>query len=169
MARLVVLAGLPATGKSTLARELAARTGAIWLRVDSMDQAVWASGTAPQDLRDWTYRAAQAVAADNLGLGRDVIADCVNDWTDTRRAWDTCGREAGAEVIWIEIVCSDLAEHRRRVEKRVSDIPGLPLPHWTAVAAQEFHDWGGDRLTIDTAGRAIEDCVSTALAAFTAA
>ena len=30
--------------------------------------------TAPQDLQDWTYRAAQAVAADNLRLGRDVIA-----------------------------------------------------------------------------------------------
>ena len=61
MARLIVLAGLPGSGKSTIARELARRTGAIWLRVDSMDQAIWASGTAPRDLQDWTYRAAQAV------------------------------------------------------------------------------------------------------------
>jgi predicted kinase len=54
VARLIVLAGLPASVKSTIAREVARRTGAVWLRVDSMDQAIWASGTAPTDLQDWT-------------------------------------------------------------------------------------------------------------------
>src|ERR1700739_3720630 len=107
MARLVVLAGLPGSGKSSIARELARRIGAIWLRIDSMDQAIWASGTAPSDLRDWTYRAAQAVAADNLSLGRDVVADCVNDWREARLGWAESGRRAGAEVLWLEIVCSD--------------------------------------------------------------
>lgn len=80
MSRLIVFAGLPASGKSTIAREVAAQIGVMWLRIDSMDQAIWASGTAPSDLRDWTYRAAQAIAIDNLVLGRAVIADCVNDW-----------------------------------------------------------------------------------------
>jgi predicted kinase len=42
MARLIVLAGLPASGKSSIARELARRSGAVWLRIDSMDQAIWA-------------------------------------------------------------------------------------------------------------------------------
>jgi predicted kinase len=73
MPTLVVMAGLPASGKSRIARELSRQMGAIWLRIDSMDQAIWASGTAPDDLRDWTYRAAQAVALDNLSLGRDVV------------------------------------------------------------------------------------------------
>jgi hypothetical protein len=40
-----------------------------------MDQAIWASGTAPGDVPDWTYRAAQAIALDNLSLGHDVVGD----------------------------------------------------------------------------------------------
>lgn len=165
MARLIILAGLPASGKSTIARELARRTGAQWLRVDSMDQAIWASGTAPDDLRDWTYRAAQAVAADNLALGRDVIADCVNDWREAREGWSACGRRAGAELVWLEIVCSDPDEHRRRVETRVSDVAGLRLPDWNAVVGRDYQPWDRERVTIDTAGQSLERCVEAALAA----
>ena len=44
MATLIVFSGLPGVGKSTLARELAGQTGAVGLRVDCMDQAIWASG-----------------------------------------------------------------------------------------------------------------------------
>ena len=106
MARLVALAGLPGVGKSSIGHHLARRTGAIWLRIDSMDQAIWASGTAPSDLLDWTYRAAQAIAADNMALGLDVIADCVNDCEEAREGWETAARKADAEVVWLEVVCS---------------------------------------------------------------
>ena len=168
MARLVVFAGPPASGKSTIARELAQRTDAIWLRVDSMDQAIWASGTAPADLQDWTYRAAQALAADNLRLGRDVIGDCVNDRKVTRDAWDEAGKRAGAEVVFVEVVCADPIEHRRRVETRSGEIAGLVLPGWRSVVARRSELWDRDRLTIDTAGRSIAECVEHALAALRA-
>ena len=88
MARLIAMAGLPGAGKSSIARHLARRCGAIWLRIDPLDQAIWASGTAPSDLFDWSYRAAQAIATDNLALGLDVIADCVNDCQEARDGWE---------------------------------------------------------------------------------
>jgi len=53
MARLIALAGLPGVGKSSIAWHLAGCFGSIWLRIDSMDQAIWSSGTAPSDLFDW--------------------------------------------------------------------------------------------------------------------
>jgi predicted kinase len=165
LARLIVLAGLPATGKSSIARELARQVGAVWLRIDSMDQAIWASGTAPSDLQDWTYRAAQAVAVDNLSVGRDVIADCVNDWQEARNGWAQSAARAGAEVVWLEIACRDAAEHRRRVEARTSDIAGLVLPDWEAVAGRDYHPWDRDHLTIDTSHKTLETCVELALAA----
>jgi len=133
--------------------------------VDSMDQAIWNSGTAPADLQDWTYRAAQAVAEDNLRLGRDVIGDCVNDWSLARDGWQAAGKRTGAEVRWVEIVCGDLTEHQRRVRERSIDVPGLKPPAWADVVARDYHPWDRDHLTIDTAGRGVEACVVEILAA----
>ncbi|HWG05961.1 MAG TPA: AAA family ATPase [Beijerinckiaceae bacterium] len=161
---LIALAGLPAAGKSSIAQQLARRMGAVWLRIDSMDQAIWASGTAPKDLRDWTYRAAQAVASDNLALGWDIIADCVNDCEDARSGWDEIGRRNRAEIIWLEIVCSDPVEHRRRVETRSSDIAGLVLPDWEAVIQRSYDGWSRSRHVVDTAHRSLETCVDEVLA-----
>jgi predicted kinase len=162
MARLIALAGLPGVGKSSIARHLARRSGAIWLRIDSMDQAIWASGTAPSDLFDWSYRAAQAIAVDNLALGLGVIADCVNDCQEAREGWETAAQRTGAEVRWLEVVCSDPAEHRRRIETRSTDIEGLNLPDWDAVVARLYDNWNRDRLVVDTAHRSLEVCVEEA-------
>jgi predicted kinase len=93
MPMLVVFAGLPGSGKSTIARRLASITGAVWLRIDSIEQAIRDSGVVPGSLNDAGYRAAYAVAEDNLRLGRDVIGDSVNPWMLTRNACGTwaCG------------------------------------------------------------------------------
>ena len=161
--RLIVLAGLPATGKSSIARELARATGALWLRVDSIEQAIRDAGA--EDPADAGYRAGYAVAQDNLRLGRDVIADSVNPWMLTRDAWRDAGLKAGAEVIEVEIICSDPAEHRTRVETRASEVPGLVLPDWTAVTGRDYHPWDREHIVVDTAGRALADSVAAALAA----
>ncbi len=40
MVVLIVLGGLPGSGKSSIARELARETGAMWLRIDFIEQAI---------------------------------------------------------------------------------------------------------------------------------
>lgn len=40
MVTLVVFAGLPGSGKSSIARGLARSIGAIWLRIDSIEDAI---------------------------------------------------------------------------------------------------------------------------------
>ena len=163
--KLIAFAGLPGVGKSTIAREVARRTSAIWLRIDSIEEAIRASGVVPGDLKDAGYRAAYAMAEDNLRLGRDVIGDCVNDWRVARQAWNETGRRAGAAIMWVEVVCSDPGEHRRRVETRTIDVPGLIPPDWPAVSGRDYHRWDQDRLVIDTAGRSVESCVEAVLKA----
>ncbi len=41
---LIVFSDLPGTGKMTIAYDLAARTGAVYLRIDTIEQAILNSG-----------------------------------------------------------------------------------------------------------------------------
>ena len=163
---LIVFAGLPGTGKSSVAREVARKLDAVWLRIDSIEQAIRDSGVLQRSIDDAGYRAAFAVAADNLRLGRIVVTDSVNDWMVTRDAWRDIGVRAGARVVEVEIICSDPEEHRRRIETRTSDVPGLILPDWEAVKERDYHPWNREHLTIDTIGSSVDDCVDQVLQRF---
>src|SRR5688572_5992084 len=113
---LIVFAGLPGTGKTTVAIELARQIGAVYLRIDSIEQAIRESGVRQGSLDDAGYRVAYAVALDNLRLGRTVVADSVNPLPLTRDAWHSVAEEAQVPAVDIELVCSDVREHQRRVE-----------------------------------------------------
>jgi predicted kinase len=156
----VIFAGLPGTGKTSLARQLARELGGVHLRIDSIEQAIRASGVASGSLDDVGYRVAYAVAMDNLRLGCTVIGDSVNPWKSTRDAWRDVGLRAGVRTVEIEVVCSDLQQHRARVETRQSDVPGLVLPDWQAVLERDYHPWDRDHVVIDTAGGSIPECVT---------
>lgn len=145
---LVVLSGLPAVGKTTIARELVRAAGAVYVRIDSIEQALRETGLA---VEGEGYAVAYAVAEDNLRLGRVVVADCVNPWPLTRNAWRSVAERARARLLDVEIVCSDTHEHRRRAEARTADIAGHQLPTWQEVVERDYRPWHGDRLVIDTA------------------
>jgi predicted kinase len=148
---LFIFSGLPGTGKSELARDLSRRLGAVYLRIDTIEQALRDQG---QDLKGPEgYVVAHKVAGDNLRLGLDVVADSVNPWQLTREAWRDVARGAGADFRDIEVVCSDEAEHRRRVESREGQVPGLRLPSWQDVLDRRYEPWLGERIVLDTAGR----------------
>lgn len=151
---LVVLSGLPGTGKTTIARELARMMPAVHLRIDSIEAPMLAAGWNVEGVG---YEVAHAVAEDNLRLGANVIADCVNPWPLTRDAWRDVARRAGAPCIEVEIVCSARDEHRRRVESRTAASEGGPAPTWQEVVARDYRPWDRDRLLIDTAVTSVAD------------
>jgi hypothetical protein len=74
----------------------------------------------------------------------------------TRAAWRAVGKRAAVAVVEVEVICSDIAEHRRRVASRSADIPGLKLPTWSEVEAREYEPWDGKHLVIDTAHQPVE-------------
>lgn len=157
---LVIICGLPATGKTTLARALARQTGAVHLRVDTIEQAIVRSGLATQPLGPAGYLVAYALAEDHLRQGLTVVAECVNPLAITRDAWRDVAMRAGVAAVEAEIVCSDTAEHRHRAEHRTADIPGLALPSWDAIARRDYEPWYREHVVVDTAGRDVAACVA---------
>ena len=157
---LVVFGGLPGVGKTTIARELAKALGALHLRIDSIEQALRDAGWK---VEGEGYRVAYAVAEDNLRLGHSVVADCVNPWPLTRNEWRAVANRTGVRAVSVEVVCSDVAEHKRRVESRPVDIAGHRFPTWSEVLERDYRPWDGDRLVIDTARLDVRESVRTIL------
>jgi predicted kinase len=152
---LFIISGLPGTGKSALARLLAREKSAVWLRIDTIEQAL--RDLCAFEPQGEGYRLAYRIAADNLCAGMNVVADSCNPIELTRREWEAVAVENGARFVNIEVICSDRDEHRQRVETRASEIAGLRLPTWAEVCKREYHPWTGDCITIDTAGKTIEE------------
>jgi predicted kinase len=149
---LVVLGGLPGSGKTTLAREVARRLRAVHVRIDTLEQAIVQSSLAVPDAAEAGYAAGAMVALDNLRLGLPVVADCVNPVRASQDGWRWVADQAGAPIVEVLVVCSDPAEHRRRVEDRVADIAGHRQPTWADVQARHLDAWPAATV-VDTAGR----------------
>ena len=127
---LIAMSGLPGTGKSTLSAGLAERLRGVWVRIDTIEQAIRDSDVLAGDVGPAGYFVGYGIAATNLRLGHVVVADSVNPIAITRDAWRDVARAAGARLVEVEVVCSDPAEHRRRVETRTINVAGLVGPAW---------------------------------------
>jgi predicted kinase len=148
---LIVLGGLPGTGKTTIAREIAAFVPCVYLRIDTIEQALRSAGVLAGDVGPGGYVVAYELARSNLSLGQTIVADCVNPLLVTREAWQAVAADTSSRIVEVEIVCSDIAEHRRRVEQRSIDVPGLVPTTWAAVQQRDYEPWTTQRLVIDTA------------------
>lgn len=157
-----MLSGRPGVGKTTLARELARVLNGVHVRIDSIEQALRNAGW---QVNEEGYRVAYAVAEDNLRVGRTVIADCVNPWPLTRSAWRAVANRAAVPAVNVEVVCSEVDEHRRRVESRSPDIPHHRVPTWIEVIEHDYRPWDVERLVVDTARSDIHHNVQQILAA----
>jgi predicted kinase len=157
---LIIFGGLPGVGKTTIARELARAIGAMHVRIDSIEQAIRECAPLAPPLDEAGYRVAYAIAEDNLRIGRTVIGDSVNPLPVTREAWLAVAERAGVTSIEVEVICSDVTEHRRRVETRATDIARLKLPTWEDVASREYHVWSRPHVVIDTSKGTVEQNVN---------
>ncbi|CAN7166437.1 MULTISPECIES: AAA family ATPase [unclassified Acidovorax] len=180
---LVVLGGLPGVGKSTVARALLAQWRAVYLRIDTIEQALRDSMALQGDVGPAGYVVAYALARTQLAQGLPVLVDCVNPLAVTRHAWHAVARDAQAPCLDVEIICSDIHAHRQRVDTRPTDVPGLVPPRWEAVLQHDYAPWpeGGhnrvegmkssadaSRMVIDTAAHTAEQAAAKVLAALRA-
>jgi predicted kinase len=158
---LIVFGGLPGTGKTTISHAVATRWSATYLRIDAIEQAIRDAGIQAGNVGPAGYSVANALAEANLMCGQTVVADCVNPVAQSRQAWKAIASRTEARLIEVEVICSDPLVHRRRVEGRTSNIPGLIYPTWQAVLECGYEPWEEPHLVIDTARLSPDEAIST--------
>ncbi len=104
---LIVLSGLPGSGKTSLARALVTAARAVHVRLDTVEQALVDAGTATHPVGPVGHHVARAVAGDLLRQGHLVVADGVNPLPVTRELWWDVARAADRPWLDVEVVCGD--------------------------------------------------------------
>jgi predicted kinase len=168
---LVVMAGLPGTGKSAIAERLSPRLVLPVVSVDPIESAILRAGIdSDQPTGLAAYLVAEALAESIIRAGGSLIVDAVNAVNPAREQWVSLAWRTAQTVRFIEVVCSDPVLHRRRLEDRERQLPHLVEPTWHAVeqSLDEYTEWSGpsaevDRIQLDTVepldilvGRALE-------------
>jgi len=150
---LIAMAGLPGSGKSTVANGLALALNGLVVSVDPIESAMWTAGIdrdQPTGLA--AYVIADVLARTNLALGRTVIVDAVNAVQPARDQWRSVARDLDVPVFFIEVTCSDERVHRDRLAARRRDLAGHEQTPWTVVenARHEWAPWTDPHLRIDS-------------------
>lgn len=163
---LIVMGGLPGVGKSTVAEGISRTLGVTLLSVDPAEGALRRIGLPEASTGLAAYVVLEALAEEQLKLGHSVIVDAVNPVEAARAMWRGLAARRQARMRVVECVCGDESVHRRRVEARVRDIPGLPELTWERVEQRltDHEAWKDDRITLDTTNSTPENLIDQAVA-----
>jgi predicted kinase len=150
---LVGITGLPGTGKSALARALAKSLGFALIGTDQVSGAI-----RRVDPESYPQRAARlagpiagSIAAQQFALGLGVVLDHAGHRNSVRADWARFAQRHRVPFVLLHTVCSDVGEHRRRVEADRAIAPGMPKRTWADVEAQraKFEQWEAAQLVLD--------------------
>lgn len=152
---LIVFAGLPGVGKTTISRLVAHRLRAALIRIDAVEAAVVSCGLATAPVGPIGYVVAHQMTAGCLAVGTPVVVDAVNPVPMARVGWRALTDGTPTRLVLVEVVLGNQAEHRRRVQSRRSDLPGLVVPTWADVQESDYQPWDvardGERIVVDGA------------------
>ena len=154
MSVLVVVSGLPAVGKSTIAAGLGLALRFVVFELDVLEAPLLRRGISGDSIGWASYEALTAIARQNIHSVDGLILDAVG-WTEKWRS--ECKKVAEAargRFRPIEVVCSDEALHKQRIEGRANDpARRFRLSSWSDLEAARrsyWEPWSGDRLILDT-------------------
>lgn len=153
MKSIIVVSGLPCTGKSTTSEFIAKTFGMPIFSVDPIEAAMWRSGLQPgHETGVAAYEVAAALAEEHLKLGQSAVIDAVSPIEWSRIRWRQIAEQYDVRMIVIETICPDLELHRQRVERRVRSIPGMAELTWEMVEERrrEWEPWDDERLVVDS-------------------
>lgn len=153
--KVVLVAGIPGTGKSTLAESLARYLRTPIFSMDwMMGSLVLADAVTDENAYAVVELQLTAAVARHVQLGIDVIVDEAGHTVEARERWRELTERLGGVFVGVECVCSDERLHRERVEGRSRGIPGwhATVP-WVHVERMRglWEPWEEDHLVLDSA------------------
>ncbi|NJC25594.1 AAA family ATPase [Neolewinella antarctica] len=116
-AKLIMVVGLPGTGKSTLSRKLAVEIGAEHLNSDVIRAELGLRGQYTPTDKARVYQALIERTETLLSAGTSVIVDATLYRKDLRRPYQKLARRLACPISWIELNANE-ETIERRVEKQ---------------------------------------------------
>lgn len=153
---LIVFAGPPCSGKSTLAVELARRRGIAYLSMDATRQRILPGAAHTRADREVAYRAMHLAAELLLAAGASAILDAPYGHPEDR---SEIARIGGGRLKRIE--CSVTPETAvRRFRKRGPDAIRLDLTDELVARMVRDYAFLGDGMTLDTEVLSQGECMA---------
>jgi predicted kinase len=153
---LIVFAGPPCSGKSTLAAELARRLGTPHLSMDATRQRILPGAAHTRADREVAYRAMHFAAELLLAAGASAILDAPYGHREDR---EEVARIGGGQLKRIE--CRVTPETAvRRFRERGPDAIRLDLTEELVAQMVRDYVYIGDGLTLDTEVLSKEECMA---------
>ena len=152
--QLIVMSGLPGSGKSAISERLAQRLKLPVFSVDPIESAILQAGIQRSFATGLAaYLVAEALADEQLRLGNSVIVDAVNAEEEGKDIWRRLAAKHQLVPTILLAIVNDPAVHKQRIDSRIRRLPGIPEVTWEMVEARQktFTDWKEPALTLDSA------------------
>lgn len=148
---LIVISGLPSTGKSTLADRVAAALVAPVLSVDPIESAILRA-TIPRSFETGlaAYLVAETIADAHLAHGGTAIIDAVSSVEFSKQMWRDVAVRRAVPLRVIECVCTNETVHRERLARRNRGM-AFDEPTWADIERRraEYVPWRESVLVVD--------------------
>jgi len=129
--RIILIGGIPGTGKTTLAKEISNRLEIPYFNKDLLESALIGKGICTiEELNGIGYVLMERIALSELKFGRSVILDSVASYKRVNEHWESFKTK---EIRYIECICSDLKLHKTRLESRKRNIPNWYELTWSDI------------------------------------
>ncbi len=153
--KLIIVSGLPGTGKSSLAEALGRHLNIPVFAKDWLEATLLRCELNPtpdgKSLGWAGYELLTTLAERQFMLKQSVILDSVATTQKVRETWRGLAKQYHAAWLVIECVCSDESIQRARLRQRQRGIPGWHELTWADVenVKRSFVPWEEERPVLD--------------------